>query len=595
MARGLAGMFDGARLREARARADGGRGISAAELAVRVGASKAQILAYEHARYCPDPQRIQALAKALGVSPLQLADEAGKASWTLADLRRASGLRARDVTGRLKVSPRGLRRLESEGLVSARSFSLVAAVAECLGVTVDDIEEHLSNVPVVRERLERARVPCGALLERYRAPGRLDVPAPDEPEVVELAALYGRPASVVARLMGHEVLRVRGAQRRLAGFAAVADYGGSADEQADARRGVHAERERIGQISASLPGRLDAFFRCLLPAETWRAVALLQTVRGFGLWLSPGQLGIDASAVTSIPAALCRTSTAGGDGDAALYQISPEGSEHCARYRSWYDVLYPGIRTILQARESQLSGHVSGAALREHFRLAQSVLFSFDGLLCRLFATNLQSVSDHLVQAALALRLSVGPQTPTDPVGMLRDLVRVGSPAQIRRLDHFLTLRETEAAQHAEPLPGAQQLLRVLMEGPWRLAVVTDHAAQAVDTFLAHLAPVIGSDRVRVFGRPANPRLMKPHPHAVALAVGTLGSPHAQTILIGESVADALAARTAGVVFIGLAPTPRKAQMLREAGATVTVGSLREITSVVRSLTTAPYTRGRMP
>ena len=586
MARGLGVFFDGKKLRTARAQADGGRGMSAQELGRRVGAGKAQILAYEHGHTLPDPQRIAALARELGVAPLQLADTSSMARWTLADLRRAHGLRARDITDRLSLAPRTYRRLENEGLVAARSFGVVAQVAHCLGVSSADIDGHLANVPAVADRLTRACQLLAPLLERHGAPRQLGMPGREETEVVTLADLYGRPAVTVARLVGHEVTRLRSGRRRQAALAAVADFGASAAEQADAHAQQTAEAERLVQITAMLPGRLEAFLRCQLPADTWRALALLHIVRAFGLWLTPEQLGLHAAAVASIPTPLLRTWT--GTGQPAGYQISEAGSAHCEQYRPWYDALYPAVKIVLETRESQISGHVPGAALQQHFRQAHTLLFSFDGLLCRLFGTGLYTVSEQLLQIAHALRLPVAAHTPTDPVGMLRHLMRHASRRQMRRLDHALTLHEVQAAEHAEPLPGVVQLLRVLTAGNWRLAVATDHAAVAVETFLAQLAPSIASDRIQVFGRPADPHLMKPHPHTVALAAETLGGPRTRTLLIGDSVADALAAQAAGIQFLGVAASPRKARLLKEAGTVITVGSLREITSVVRSLAASP-------
>ncbi|MDQ1041821.1 phosphoglycolate phosphatase-like HAD superfamily hydrolase/transcriptional regulator with XRE-family HTH domain [Streptomyces sp. V4I2] len=589
LARGLGVFFDGARLRRARTGAEQGRGMSAAELARRVGASKAQILAYENGLYPPDPQRIAALARQLGVAPLELADTSTMHTWTLADLRRASGLRARDVTARLKVSPRSYRRLENEGLASARQYALAAAVAACLQVSTGDIDRHLNNVPAVAERLTGSRRLLAPLLERHCAPGRLGAVQADEPEVVELAGLYGRPAPTVARLVAHEVAHIRGVQRRQAALGAVADFATSAAEQADARSRQATEAMRIVEATTSLPSRLESFFRCLLPADCWHALALLHVVRAFGLWLTPAQLGIDESAIEAIPAPMLQTSGRPGTGQPRGYQICAAGVEHCEAYRPWYDALYPAVRTALHTRESQIAGHVPGAVLQQHFRQAHTLLFSFDGLLCRVFGPSLPTVSDQLIQTAHALQLPVGPQTPTDPVGMLRHLGRQASRAQYSRLDQVLAQQESEAVRQAEPLAGVQQLLRVLAAGSWRLAVATDHAAAAVEAFLARLEPSIAADRIHVFGRPADPRLMKPHPHTVALAAATLGSPRRRTILIGESVADALAAQAAGILFIGVAATRGKARMLREAGATLHVASLREITSIVRSLTQPPY------
>jgi len=587
MTRGAQTPFDGPSLRRARACADQGRGLSAEELARRVNATKAQILAYENGRYSPDPPRLRQLAQALGVSPLDLADREAAQRWTLAELRRASGLRVIDVVDQLDVSYANYRRLENEGRVTPRSYALVPAVAELFGIPVTGLETHLANIPASKKRVTQAHPLLATMQDTYVLPGELALPGPDDPSVQDLAEIFCRPPLSLARLLGHEVGRIRAAKRRLAAYEATAHYGASADEQAAAHNGAEVERRRLAYLMASLPGRLDAFFRCALPSDSWRALALLHLVGRFGLWLSPTQLQESEESVLSIPSSM-RRSLPSPESTLGLHQISSEGEEHCQAHRSWYDALHPGVSRLLHERESQLSGHVPAKELRDYFASAHAVLFSFDGLLCRLFATNVEAVSQSLVHEAHSLRLATGPRTPTDPVGFLRALLSSGSPSQIRHLDHVLTVYETEAARQATPLPGVQQLFRVLTTGSWQLGVVTDHSTTSVKAFLDNLAPLVDSQRLSVFGRPKDLRLMKPNPHGVALASASLGSSRGRTLLLGESVADALAAQAAGVRFIGVASTPDQATMLKRAGAKTMVRSLREITAVVRSLNTYP-------
>ncbi|MFF3326446.1 HAD family hydrolase [Streptomyces sp. NPDC002889] len=584
MARGVAVKFSGKRMQKMREEADGGRGMSRAQLAQKISVTERLILAYETTDRRPDPQRIKELADALGVAPLAFTVDA-KETWTLAELRSASGWRAADLSQKLGVSLRSYRRVEAEGLVHPKQYGLLAELAACLEVDLQDLDTYLGNIPEVQHRLSAAAEHLEALLTRYIRPGLLTTPTAEEPEAIALAALYARPALTIARIVAHEVTRIRGAMRRLINFSAAADYGASAAEQAGARKAVQDQKRRIKGVRRSLPARMDSFFRCQLPAEAWRALAVLQTMRNLGPWLSPEQVSIEPAVMACLPPNLCSMRAVGSR---EYFQVSPQGASYVARFRSWYDALYPSVGAALAEQESQFSGFVSSTELQGHFRAAETVLFSFDGLLCRLFATNLQTVSDQLVQAAHSMRLNVGPNTPTDPVGMLRYLVRQGTITQIRRLDHVLTTHEAEAARTAQPLPGVDHLLRILTEGQWRLAVVTDHSGAAVEAFLDNMAPMTGHERVEVFGRPADPRLMKPHPHGVALAVSALGGPKSRAVLIGESVADALAAQAAGVMFIGVAATRRKAHMLRDAGAKITVKSLREIIAVVRSLAREP-------
>lgn len=581
MARGLAVMFSGARLRQARSKTPEGT-LSAEELAEKVGASKAQILAYENGRRVPDPPRIRQLADALGVHPLELANQSGMPTWQLADLRRANGLRASDLCSELELKPHSYRRLETMGLTAEGRYGLSLRLAAALGVSMRALERHIANTPGVRQRLGSVQRALTALIEAHLEPGRTDVPETEDQAVKEIAASYARSATTVARVLRQETLTLREMRRRQATEAATAFYGPTVQEQRRARRRMESEEARINQLIASLPRRLDVFFRAQLAPGSWETLSQLHLARSKerALAMMSPALIQDASLAPLIRPLPGKTDESG----AGLYGLSREGQHHYISFKHWYDALYPWVDDSLRHFEQQTAAcdPPELAWLRQCFAQSQTVLFSFDGILCRLFADNVRSVSGHLAQAASGLHLNTDPSGTTDPVALLRSAVDQGSPEQVRQLDGILTTYETAAARRAEPLPGAAQLLGALSRGPWRLAVVTDHATAAVQTFLTHLHPGTGSaPQLGVFGRPTDPRLMKPHPHAISLATSRLGSDRSRTLLIGESLADALAARAAGVQFIGVATRRSHARMLREAGASNVVETLTTLLAAV--------------
>jgi len=581
MARGLAVMFSGARLRQARSKTSEGT-LSAEELAEKVGASKAQILAYENGRRVPDPPRIRQLADALGVHPLELADQSDMQTWQLADLRRASGLRASDLCSELELKPHSYRRLETMGLTAEGHYGLSPRLAAALGVSMRVLERHIANTPAVRQRLDSVQGTLIALIETHLEPGRTDVPETEDQAVKEIAACYARSAPTVARVLRQETLTLREMRRRQATEAATAFYGPTVQEQRRARRRMESEEARINQLITSLPRRLDVFFRAQLAPGSWETLSQLHLARSREralAMISPALIQ-DATLAPLIRPLPGKNDKSGS----GLYGISREGQHHYLNFKHWYDVLYPWVDDSLRHFEQRAAAcdPPELAWLRQCFAQSQTVLFSFDGILCRLFADNLRSVSGHLAQAATGLQLNTDPSGTADPVALLRSAVDQGSPEQVRELDGILTTYETAAARRAEPLPGAAQLLGALSRGPWRLAVVTDHATAAVQTFLTHLHPETGSaPQLGVFGRPTDPRLMKPHPHAISLATSRLGSDRSRTLLIGESLADALAARAAGVQFIGVATQRSHARMLREAGASNVVETLTTLLAAV--------------
>ncbi|MFJ9968558.1 helix-turn-helix domain-containing protein [Streptomyces avermitilis] len=577
-------MFSGASLRQARARAREG-GLSAEDLAERVGASKAQILAYENGQRTPDPPRIRQLAEALGIHPLQLTNQAGMAYWQLSDLRRANGLRASDLCQELELKPHSYRRLETMGLTAEGRYGVSLRLATVLGISVRALERHIGNVPGVRQRLKHVREALSVVISTHLEPGRADLPEPEDEAVKDVAAQYARSAETIARILQQEVVTLREMHHRQATEAATAYYGATAEDQHRARRRMDSEAELIHQLIATLPQRMDTFFRAQLSPRGWEALGQLHIARSnktAQAVVQPALAGNTALAPFIRPAPAQTAAPR-----PIPYEISRDGQRHYVTFKSWYDVLYPWVQESLRHFEAQLDVGEPPALVWLRQRLAQSetVLFSFDGVLCKLFADNVRSVSGHLAQAAHSLQLCTDPSKPADPVAVLRSVVDQGSPEQIRKLDVILTSYETEAARSAEPLPGAAQLLGALSRGPWRIAVVTDHASAAVQTFLTHLRPDTGSaSDLDIFGRPTDPRLMKPHPHAVSLATSVLGADRSRTVLIGESLADALAARAAGVQFIGVASQRSQVRMLKDAGAVNVVETLATLIAAVSKI-----------
>jgi phosphoglycolate phosphatase-like HAD superfamily hydrolase/transcriptional regulator with XRE-family HTH domain len=581
-------MFCGSCLRQARAEAEGGA-LSAEELAGRVGASKAQILAYETGQRIPDPPRIRQLARALGIHPLQLADQSAMQEWTLADLRRASGLRASDVCSMLGLSSHSYRKLETMGLTAEGCYAVSPRLAAALDVSVPALERHLTNAPAVRERLDGIRAALTAVVDEYLAPGRSDLPSADDQAVKEVAASFGRSATTIVCILSEEVGTLREARRRQAMEAATAFYGATAQEQLRARRRMDGEQTRFGQLVAGLPQRIDAFLRAQLSPQSWERLSWLHRVRNddAGLGMVPGVPTEEGTTPDALGALIAPLAAADSPSAPCLFEISRDGQRHYASYKRWYDALYPWVDESLRHRERRVIPRDPPEVLwlRQRFARSQTVLFSFDGVLCRLFAGRVRSVSGHLAEAAISLQLGTDPSRGADPVALLRSAVDHGSPEQIRHLDGILTTFETAAARRAEPLPGVAQLLGALGRGPWRLAVVTDHASSAVQTFLTKLPPESGAPpQLDVFGRPADPRLMKPHPHAVSLATHQLGGDRSRTLLIGESLADALAARAAGVQFIGITAQQSQARRLKEAGAVKVVQTLATLLAAVSTI-----------
>ncbi|WP_233521660.1 HAD family hydrolase [Streptomyces triticagri] len=220
---------------------------------------------------------------------------------------------------------------------------------------------------------------------------------------------------------------------------------------------------------------------------------------------------------------------------------------------------------------------------------AQSVLFDFDGPLCRLFAGHpAEDVADGLLDwlddRGQSGFLTAAERLARDPHAILAAAGRAfpGS-ALVASLEGRLSDEEALAAKSAAPTPGAESLVREWHAAGVRLAVASNNCAEAV---FRHLE---GRDLLECFvgglhGRAGDPQLLKPHPDCVHRALAALGQRAGTALMIGDSPNDLLAARSAGVAFLGYGRDERHERRLREAGAGCVVSSPAPVLEVLREL-----------
>ncbi|NKQ23818.1 HAD family hydrolase [Streptomyces galbus] len=227
------------------------------------------------------------------------------------------------------------------------------------------------------------------------------------------------------------------------------------------------------------------------------------------------------------------------------------------------------------------------AEMRELITRAQVVLWDFDGPVCRLFAGHsAEHVAEGLVEwlenRGLHGLLTEAEVESLDPHVVLRavDRRRPGSDL-VAELEERLTEEELKAASSAMPTAWADPLIRTWSAVGSRLAITTNNSPRVVAKYLAGrgLTPCFAP---HVYGRTQDLHLLKPHPHCLQRALAAMGcAPHA-ALMIGDTPSDFLAARAAGVPFLGYARNERKEKVLREAGATAIVGSLEQVLRAVR-------------
>jgi HAD superfamily hydrolase (TIGR01509 family) len=227
------------------------------------------------------------------------------------------------------------------------------------------------------------------------------------------------------------------------------------------------------------------------------------------------------------------------------------------------------------------------ADLRELITRARFVLWDFDGPICRLFAGHsAEGVADGLVDwlenRGLHHLLTEADRESLDPHVVLRAVDRrhPGSDL-VAELEERLTQEELKATSSAMPTAYADPLIRTWAAKGLGLAVTTNNSPRVVAEYLTGRG-LTSCFLPHVYGRTQDLHLLKPHPHCLHRALNALGSAPETALMIGDTPSDFLAARDAGVPFLGYARNERKEKLLRGAGATTVVGSLEAVLNVVR-------------
>ncbi len=163
----------------------------------------------------------------------------------------------------------------------------------------------------------------------------------------------------------------------------------------------------------------------------------------------------------------------------------------------------------------------------------------------------------------------------SDPLQVLR-WVGEHSPGLVRATEDLLTMAETRAVEVATPTKYAADVIAAAPSGGRRVAIVSNNSEAAIARYLAlhNLTASISLVAGRAYGEPA---LMKPHPDVVVRALQGLGRPPDACVLVGDSPADMMAARTAGVRAVGYAKAEDRIAGLVDAHAAIVIRNLRDL------------------
>lgn len=199
---------------------------------------------------------------------------------------------------------------------------------------------------------------------------------------------------------------------------------------------------------------------------------------------------------------------------------------------------------------------MSNEAVAAILARAPNVLLDFDGPVCSVFG----NLSDRTV--ADRLKALLGSDLPTaitdtdDPFEVLHFCATADPPA-VEAVEKQLRRLEAEAVKSAPATPGAVDTMESLVETGCTLTVVSNNSEDAIRIFLTlhNLKHLVCGISARA--RP-DPGLLKPNPDLLERAIESLGVKPYQCVMVGDSVSDIAAARSAGTSVIAYANKPGK-------------------------------------
>ncbi len=204
----------------------------------------------------------------------------------------------------------------------------------------------------------------------------------------------------------------------------------------------------------------------------------------------------------------------------------------------------------------------------------RAAVFDFDGTL---FDTREAIV--HSFQAALAERghAPVAREAILRRIGrplfemFLRLVPGVAGPEVEQLIEAYRRAFAPVAVALSRPIEGLDRCVCDLKAAGVRLAIVTHRLSDGARLILDGFR--LGSAFDAVFGLEHLERL-KPDPTPIRQALGAVGIPPAQAVVVGDTPDDMRAGRAAGTWTVGIAARPRRRRLLLDAGAHRTARTL---------------------
>jgi HAD superfamily hydrolase (TIGR01509 family) len=195
-------------------------------------------------------------------------------------------------------------------------------------------------------------------------------------------------------------------------------------------------------------------------------------------------------------------------------------------------------------------------------------LFDLDGTLVDSVYQHVLAWRDALEEAGLPLAVwrihrRIGMSGGLFVNALARETGRSLGAEEVARMQKLHAAAFRRYSSQVRPLPGASELLAYLAESKVPHAIATSGYRESAERSVATLGaspdlPLITRDQVAH---------AKPDPDLFLAAAERLGVPISQSVVVGDSIWDLLAARRAGALGIGLLSGGYGAEELERAGA----------------------------
>lgn len=214
------------------------------------------------------------------------------------------------------------------------------------------------------------------------------------------------------------------------------------------------------------------------------------------------------------------------------------------------------------------------------------MIFDFDGPLCRLFPNESSApLAEDLRRITVergAGELLVGEaRFSIDPLLVLKTVYQKRPGSLLAAdLEERLARGELAAAAVAPPTPGADMLVRRLVETGVGVAVATNNSPAAVVEYLRR----VQVDRYfdgHIHGRTDDPTRLKPDPDSIGRALAGLGVQAHEAVMIGDMPTDLYAAHEAKVAFVGYAQNEAEAGPLWDGGAELVLSRMELLSAMI--------------